>query len=63
MPKICLELAEDELAKLFKASEEAGFSKPEDFLKFLIEEAVGVVQVSEEDMKEVAERLKSLGYF
>jgi len=63
MGELCVKLSKDELARLVKAAEEAGFSKPEDFIKFLIEEAISAVQVDEKDMEEVAERLKSLGYF
>ncbi len=62
MPKVCVELDEKTLAKALKASEEAGFKSLEEFLEFLIEEASETVQVNEEEMKEVIERLKGLGY-
>ena len=63
MKEVCIKLSEEELAKLVKAAQEGGFKKVEEFIKFLIEEAVEGVEVSEEEMKEVAERLRSLGYF
>jgi len=60
--KVCVELNEEELARLVKAAEEAGFKDVKEFVKFLVEEATSAVEIKEEDVREVVERLRSLGY-
>ncbi len=64
MPKLTLDLDEVTLAKLVKVAEESGYSKVEDFLKFLIEEAISAYDVSldEKEVEEIKERLRRLGY-
>ncbi len=64
MAKITLELDDVTMAKLLKVAEESGHPSVEEFLKFLIEEAISAydVNVDEKEVEEIKERLRKLGY-
>ncbi len=64
MAKLTLELDDVTMAKLLKVAEESGYSSVEEFLKFLIEEAISAydVNVDEKEVEEIKERLRKLGY-
>lgn len=68
MAKRCVELSEELVKRIESVLDKAGFKSVEEFIEFVVSEALeavagpGEASMSKEDEEKVKERLRALGY-
>ena len=68
MAKRCVELSEELIKRIESVLDKAGFKSVEEFIEFVVSEALeavagpGEAGMSKEDEEKVKERLRALGY-